>query len=32
MDFFTENNYQQNIQLLPKMEDLDGENDGTDDL
>ena len=32
MDFIRDTKYQGNIQLLPKMEDLDGDNDGTDEL
>lgn len=32
MDFIKDSKYQGNIQLLPKMEDLDGDNDGTDEL
>ena len=32
MDFIKENKYQGNIQLIPKMEDFYGDNDGTYDL
>ena len=32
MDFIKDNKYQGNIQLLPKMEDFDGDNGGTDEL
>ena len=32
VNFIKDSKYQGNIQLLPKMEDLDGDNDGTDEL
>merc|ERR1711971_1466321 len=32
MDFIRDTKYQGNIQLLPKKEDLDGDNDGKDEL
>ena len=32
MAFIRDTKYQGNIQPLPKMEDLDGDNDGTDEL
>ena len=32
VDIIKDSKYQGNIQLLPKMEDLDGDNDGIDEL